>query len=147
MICSPWINLKKIKKLTLFVSWSLYPVPCTGQGRTRTFEGFRQQIYSLPPLTAWVPTPSWHMANSLWLIAKKYLMTILRETSFATPSLTEPGKGFEPPDLRFIPHNLKPAARFGLATCCLQNSYSTTELRRQHHYCAGLFTELSRQKF
>ena len=30
--------------------------PFHGQGRTRTSEGLRQQIYSLPPLTAWVPT-------------------------------------------------------------------------------------------
>ena len=26
-----------------------------GGGRIRTFEGLRQQIYSLSPLTAWVP--------------------------------------------------------------------------------------------
>ena len=29
-----------------------------GGGRIRTYEGMSQQIYSLPPLAAWVPLPN-----------------------------------------------------------------------------------------
>src|SRR5271169_1964122 len=32
-----------------------YPHPAGGGGRIRTYEGISQQIYSLPPLAAWVP--------------------------------------------------------------------------------------------
>src|SRR5579862_7087581 len=32
-----------------------YPQPGGGGGRIRTYEGISQQIYSLPPLAAWVP--------------------------------------------------------------------------------------------
>src|SRR5579862_2981831 len=32
-----------------------YPQPAGGGGRIRTYEGISQQIYSLPPLAAWVP--------------------------------------------------------------------------------------------
>ena len=31
------------------------PSPAGGGGRIRTYEGISQQIYSLPPLAAWVP--------------------------------------------------------------------------------------------
>ena len=39
----------------IFVSLDFCEPTSHGQGRIRTSEGLRQQIYSLPPLTTWVP--------------------------------------------------------------------------------------------
>src|ERR1700721_4128741 len=35
--------------------WHRTLLPAGGGGRIRTYEGISQQIYSLPPLAAWVP--------------------------------------------------------------------------------------------
>ena len=37
-----------------------------GQARVRTLEAIRQQIYSLPPLSTWVPArPTFHSENKI----------------------------------------------------------------------------------
>ena len=58
-----------------------------GQGRIRTSEGLRQQIYSLPPLSTWVPA-----LTNRWRL---FFMT--NTANFSTKA----GKGIRTPDLRF----------------------------------------------
>lgn len=77
----------------------LRPLLC-GRRRIRTFEVLRQQIYSLPQLTALVPSRSFNMSN-------KYKIP----PTIADDYICEPTAGFEP------------------TTGCLQNSCSTPELR------------------
>ena len=48
----------RIDSLTIFMPTQCFLVYICGQGRIRTAEAVRQQIYSLPVLTTYLPTQS-----------------------------------------------------------------------------------------
>ena len=75
------------------------PFPCSGQGRIRTAEAARQQIYSLPVLTTYLPTHKgvenvcgrWRIRTADPLLVRQMLWTSWAKRPFFLGLLSESG--------------------------------------------------------